>query len=66
MLAVVCDDHKNIMEDRLVRMQEAKKIPSGKINFVQMKAVTTDCIVGLEDDYVEQELQRGINSDRKV
>lgn len=66
MLAVVCDDHKSIMEARLMEMQKSNKIPPGKIKFEQIKAVATDCIVGLNDDYIEVELQRGINSERKL
>lgn len=66
MLAVVCEDHKSTMEERLIMMQEANRIPPGKIKFEQVKAVVTDCIVGTEDDYAELDLKRGAQSDRKI
>ena len=53
MLAVVCDDHKNVLEPRLVAMQEANKIPQGSIHFQPVKAVVTDCVTGIHEDYIE-------------
>ncbi len=53
MLAVVCDDHKNVLEPLLVAMQEANKIPQGSIHFQPVKAVVTDCVTGINKDYVE-------------
>lgn len=53
MLAVVCNDHKDALEARLVTMQEAKKIPQGGIHFQPVKAVITDCVTGIDEDYVE-------------
>ena len=53
MLAVVCDDHKSMLEPRLVAMQEANKIPQGRIYFQPVKAVVTDCVIGINEDYVE-------------
>ena len=53
MLAVVCDDHKNVLESRLVAMQEAKKIPQGSIHFQPVKAVVTDCVTSINEDYIE-------------
>jgi hypothetical protein len=53
MLAVVCDDHKNMLELRLVAMQEANKIPQGSIHFQPVKAVVTDCVTGINEDYNE-------------
>ena len=65
MLAVVCDDHRSVLEERLVAMQKANKIPQGKIIFQPVKMVATDCVMGMNDDYVDLELKRGIESDRK-
>jgi hypothetical protein len=65
MLAVVCDDHRTVLEEHLVAMQKAKRIPPGKIVFQPVKMVATDCIMGMNDDYVDLELKRGIESDRK-
>jgi len=38
----------------------------GKIIFELIKTVVTDCIIGLNDDFVDLELKRGIASDRKI
>ena len=53
MLAVVCNDHKCALETRLVAMQEANKIPQGSIHFQPVKAVVTDCVTGIDEDYIE-------------
>lgn len=53
MLAVVCDDHKSALEGRLAAMQEADKIPKGALHFQRVKAVVTDCITGINEDYIE-------------
>jgi hypothetical protein len=65
MLAVVCEDHKNGLETRLVAMQKESKVPQGKIRFQLVKAVVTDCVMGLNEDFVELELKRNVESDRK-
>ena len=66
MLAVVCDDHKGGLEARLIAMQKENKIPQGRIHFQTVKAVVTDCVMGINDDYIELELKRGVESDRKI
>jgi hypothetical protein len=66
MLAVVCDDHRAAMEGRLREMQKASKIPQGRIVFQPVKMVTTDCVTGANEDYVDIELKRGVESDRKI
>jgi hypothetical protein len=66
MLAVVCDDHKNGIEARLVALQKERRVPRGKIRFQPVKAVVTDCVTGMKEDYVELELKRGAESDRKL
>ena len=53
MLAVVCDDHKSVLEPRLVAMQEVNKIPQGSIHFQPVKAVVTDCVTGISEEYIE-------------
>jgi hypothetical protein len=65
MLAVVCDDHRSVLEQRLIAMQKASQIPQGKIIFQPVKMLATDCLMGMNDDYVDLELKRGIESDRK-
>ena len=66
MLAVVCNDHKSGIEARLLAMQKKNKIPQGRMHFQPIKAVVTDCVRGISEDYVELELKRGVDSDRKV
>ena len=66
MLAVVCDEHKSGLEARLIAMQKEGKVPHGRIHFQLVKAVVTDCIMGMNEDYVELELKRGVESDRKI
>jgi hypothetical protein len=66
MLAVVCEGHKSRLEARLIAMQEEGKVPHGRIHFQSVKAVVTDCITGMTEDYTELELKRGIESDRDI
>ena len=66
MLAVVCDEHKDVIQGKIVSMQNEAKIPSGRIKFESVKTVTTDCVVGMNEDYVDIELARGVDSDRKL
>ncbi|MGI0049346.1 MAG: hypothetical protein ACREAW_07375 [Nitrososphaera sp.] len=66
MLAVVCDDHKSGIQSRLAALQKENRIPQGKIHFQPVKAVVTDCVMGINDDYVDLELKRGVKSDRKM
>jgi hypothetical protein len=44
MIAVVCQDHRDQVENRLKTMQSARKIPQGKAKFQDIKLVVTDCI----------------------
>ncbi len=53
MLAVVCNDHKSVLEMLLVSMQEANKIPRGSIRFQPVKAVVTDCVTDIDEDNIE-------------
>src|SRR5262245_59941227 len=66
MLAVVCDDHRDILGNRLEMMQTEGKVPPGKIIFESVKTVVTDCVVGMNEDFVDVELTRGSDSDRKM
>ncbi|HEX9677925.1 hypothetical protein [Nitrososphaera sp.] len=66
MLAVVCDDHIAGLKGRLRVLQKEGKMPLGKIRFQPVIAVVTDCVTGIEEDYVEIELKRGVDSERKA
>ncbi len=66
MLAVVCDEHQEILGRKLASLQAEGKIHRGKIKFESVKTVVTDCIMGMNEDYVDIELTRGVDSDRKM
>ena len=66
MITVVCEEHRNAIEFKLKESQRVGKIPKGTIVFQPVKMVSTDCIMGLEQDYVDIELNRGINSERRA
>lgn len=65
MVAVVCDEHRDGLERRLAEMQRERRVPAGKVHFQPVRMVATDCVTGMEEDYVEIELKRGADSDRK-
>jgi hypothetical protein len=66
MLAVVCDDHKGGLEARLVAMQKESKVPQGRLHFQHIKAVVTECVIGMNEDYIELESKRSGESDRSI
>lgn len=66
MLAVVCDEHQEAIQAKLLTLQKAGKVPTGKIKFESVKAVVTDCVTGMNEDYVDIELSRGVETDRKL
>jgi hypothetical protein len=53
MIGVTCEYHKNNLSGRLEALQKEGKIPNGKINFLKLKAVGTDCIKGSPDDLIQ-------------
>jgi len=53
MVGVTCQKHKNIVTEKLKILQNEGKIPSGKINFSELKAVGTDCVKGNPDDFIQ-------------
>jgi hypothetical protein len=55
MIAVVCNSHIKKLENRLHVMQLEGSIPEGNIKFQPLKMVTTNCIKGIDDDYIEIE-----------
>jgi len=66
MVVVVCDDHRAGIEGRLRMLQKEGKVPAGQIRFQPVLPVVTDCVTGMEEDYVEIELKRGVDSERKA
>ena len=55
MIAAVCSSHMKKLENRLHVMQSEGSIPEGNIKFQPLKMVTTNCIKGTNDDYIEIE-----------
>jgi hypothetical protein len=55
MIAVVCSSHMKKLENRLHVMQLEGSVPEGNIKFQPLKMVTTNCIKGITDDYIEIE-----------
>jgi hypothetical protein len=53
MIGVSCENHKNVISGKLEILQKEGKIPKGKINFVKLKAVGTDCIKASPDDLIQ-------------
>ncbi|HYA84309.1 MAG TPA: hypothetical protein VEH06_12790 [Candidatus Bathyarchaeia archaeon] len=44
MIAVVCQDHRDQMEEWLKTLQSLRKIPQGKAKFQEIDLIVTDCI----------------------
>ena len=53
MVGVSCNKHKERVSDKLVILQNAGKIPKGKIKFSELKAVGTDCVRSDPDDLIQ-------------
>jgi hypothetical protein len=58
MIGVVCEEHMKQMEKQLESMQEIAKVPEGSIQFQPLKTVSTNCIRGSDEDYMEVESNR--------
>jgi hypothetical protein len=50
MIAVVCQDHRDQMEEWLKDLQSLRKIPQGKAKFQEIDLIVTDCIHDKTDD----------------
>lgn len=46
MIGVVCQDHRDRMEDRIKAMQRKNTVPQGKAKFQEIRTVATDCVSG--------------------
>jgi hypothetical protein len=53
MVGVTCENHKNTISGKLEALQNEGKIQKGKINFVKLKAVGTDCVKASPDDLIQ-------------
>jgi hypothetical protein len=61
MIGVVCKDHMKQMEKRLEALQAIGSVPKGAILFQPIKIVSTNCIKGTDEDYMEIESKRKYN-----
>jgi hypothetical protein len=66
LIGVVCNNHRGGINNRLIELQKLGKVPIGELIFQPIKIVSTDCVIGNEKDYVDIELNRGIDSERKI
>ena len=53
MIGVVCNDHRDGLEERLKVMQSTGNVPAVDIKIQPVKIVSTDCIRGTDDDYYD-------------
>ena len=58
MIGVSCLEHKKILEEKFLVLQREKFIPQGKILFIPIKKVYTNCIIGNQEDIDETKLKR--------
>jgi hypothetical protein len=65
MIGVVCNDHRDELEERLKVMQLTGNVPTGNIKIQPVKIVSTDCIRGTDEDYYEVASKRDITNVRK-
>ena len=58
MIGVVCEEHMKQMEKQVELMQKIGKVPEGSIQFQPLKTISTNCIRGSDEDYMEVESNR--------
>ncbi|MFQ5941220.1 MAG: hypothetical protein ACE5KA_05945 [Nitrososphaerales archaeon] len=51
MVGVVCEEHRVTMEKRIIGMQNAGDLLQGKIKFVPVKPVATDCVTNYPEKW---------------
>ena len=58
MICLSCLEHKNKLEEKFLVLQREKSIPQGKLKFIPIKKVYTNCIIGNQEDIDETALKR--------
>ena len=58
MIGLTCSDHKIVLEQRFLEMQQNSVIPRGKITLSDIKVIHTDCVKGNLEDEEEVKLKR--------
>ncbi len=62
MIGVACEEHKEILYNHTKKMQETNTLVQGRIEFQNIKIVTTDCVKGGENDLEDVIFRRQTNS----
>jgi hypothetical protein len=60
MIGMVCNDHRDRLEERIRVMQSEGSVPMGTIKIQPAKIISTDCIKGTDEDRTEISSKRGI------
>jgi hypothetical protein len=60
MIGVVCMDHKDELQERIKVMQLKGSAPLGTIKIQTIRIISTDCIKGTDEDYMEVSSKRDI------
>jgi hypothetical protein len=60
MIGVVCNDHRDILEERIRVMQLEGNFPMGTIKILPTTIISTNCIKGTDEDRMEVSSKRGI------
>lgn len=58
MIGLACSDHRIVLEQRFLQMQQNNSIPRGKITLSNVKVIHTDCVKGNVEDEEEVKLKR--------
>ncbi|MGN6351371.1 MAG: hypothetical protein ACTHL3_07905 [Candidatus Nitrosocosmicus sp.] len=58
MIGVTCFQHKKNLEKIFLNLQIEERIPKGKLNFVPIKTIHTNCIKGNKEDEDEIKIKR--------
>ncbi len=53
MVGVTCQRHKDAVSGKITILQKEGKIPSGRINFSELRPVGTDCIKADSSDLIQ-------------
>jgi hypothetical protein len=51
MIGVVCEEHREYMEKHVNKMQDGNELIKGRINFVPLKPVGTDCVTNYPEKW---------------
>lgn len=53
MIGLTCSEHKTELESRFKILQRKEILPEGKIHFIRINVIFTQCIKGNQDDIDE-------------